>query len=62
MTRDIKTVETLVEIITREVLLAMAERDEELKYPEGAQCVVEVADGIKVKTCFDNAGKFIGEA
>ena len=59
MTRDIKTVETLVEIITREVLLAMAERDEELKYPEGAQCVVEVADGIKVKTCFDNAGQVI---
>lgn len=59
MTRDIKTVEALVEIITREVLLAMAEQDEKQKYPEGAQCVVEVADGIKVKTCFDNAGQVI---
>jgi len=59
MTPDIKTIETLVEIITREVLLAMAEREEQLKSPDGAQCLVEVANGIKVKTCFDNAGHVI---
>lgn len=59
MTPDIKTVETLVEIITREVLLAMVEQEERQKSPEGATCVVEVANGVKVKTCFDNAGHVV---
>lgn len=59
MSPDIKTVETLVEIITREVLLAMAEQEEKDKNPEGATCVVEVANGVKVKTCFDNAGHVV---
>jgi deoxyribose-phosphate aldolase len=59
MSPDIKTVESLVEIITREVLLAMAEQEEQENYPEGATCVMEVADGIKVKTCFNNAGSVI---
>lgn len=59
MTPDIKTVETLVEIITREVLLAMIEQEERQKNPPGATCVVEVANGVKVKTCFDNAGHVI---
>lgn len=60
MTLDNKTVETLVEIITREVLLAIAEQEEQEKYPQGATCKIEVADGVKVKTCFDNAGHVIG--
>jgi deoxyribose-phosphate aldolase len=59
MTPDKKTVETLVEIITREVLLAMIEQEETQNYATGANCVVEVADGIKVKTCFDNAGHVV---
>jgi deoxyribose-phosphate aldolase len=59
MTPDKKTVEALVEIITREVLLAMIEQEEKNKDPEGATCVLEVADGLKVKTCFDNAGHVI---
>ena len=59
MTPDKKTVETLVEIITREVLLAMIEKEETADYPAGASCVVEIADGIKVKTCFDNAGHVV---
>ncbi len=59
MTPDMKTVETLVEIITREVLLAMVEQEEKTKNPPGATCVVEVADGVKVKTCFDNAGHVV---
>ncbi len=59
MTPDKKTVETLVEIITREVLLAMIEQEETQKNATGANCVVEVADGIKVKTCFDNAGHVV---
>lgn len=59
MMPDLKTIETLVEIITREVLLAMAEQAEQDKYGQGAFCKVEVADGLKVKTCFDNAGHVI---
>ncbi len=59
MTPDKKTVEALVEIITREVLLAMIEQEEQQNNPEGATCVLEVADGLKVKTCFDNAGHVI---
>lgn len=59
MTSDIKTIETLVEIITREVLLAMAEQEERDKNPQGAACVIEVANGVKVKTCFDNAGHVV---
>ena len=59
MTPDPKLVEQLVEIITREVLLAMVEQEELQKFPDGSYCVVEVAEGMKVKTCFDNAGHVI---
>lgn len=59
MTPDFKTVEALVEIITREVLLAMAEQEEQVNNPIGATCVLDMADGIRVKTCFDNAGSVI---
>ena len=59
MAPDLKTIETLVEIITREVLLAMVEEEEKQKDPVGASCVVEVANGVKVKTCFDNAGHVV---
>jgi len=59
MALDYVKIETLVEIITREVLLALAEQDEREKTPEGATCVVDVANGLKVKTCFNNAGHVI---
>lgn len=59
MTPDEKTVEALVEIITREVLLAIAEQTEQAKYSQGTTCKIEVADGVRVKTCFDNAGHVI---
>lgn len=59
MTPDMKTVEKLVEIITREVLLAMAEHEEAQGHPQGSYCVMDLADGLKVKTCFDNAGHVI---
>jgi deoxyribose-phosphate aldolase len=59
MTLDKGTVEALVEIITREVVLAMIEQEEKQKYPQGATCTLEVANGLKVKTCFDNAGDVI---
>jgi deoxyribose-phosphate aldolase len=59
MVTDIKQVETLVEIITREVLLSIAEKEERGESSDGLTCVVEVANGVKVKTCFDNAGHVI---
>lgn len=59
MTPDMKTVEQLVEIITREVLLAMAEQEARKQNPDGDYCVMEIAEGMQVKTCFDNAGRVV---
>jgi deoxyribose-phosphate aldolase len=59
MAPDAKTVEALVEIITREVLLALVEQEDKQKSTIGETCVVEVANGVKVKTCFDNAGHVV---
>jgi len=59
MTPDLKTIETLVEIITREVLLVMMEQEERQTNGSGAYCVTDIADGVKVKTCFDNAGHVV---
>ncbi len=59
MTIDKKTVEQLVEIITREVLLAMLEQQSQASAPEGVLCTVNCADGLCVKTCFDRAGEVV---
>ena len=59
MNPDAKTVEQLVEIITREVLVAMAEQLQRAAAPEGAQCTFNCADGLCVRTCFDRAGKVV---
>jgi len=59
MMTDTKTVESLVEIITHEVLAAMAERQSRAIQPEGAQCKFECADGLCVRTCFDRAGQVV---
>ncbi len=59
MALDKVKIENLVEIITREVLLALADQEEREKNPDGSTCVVDIANGVKVKTCFDNAGHVI---
>lgn len=59
MPLDAKKIETLVEIITREVILAMTEQEANEEAPAGETCVAEVANGVKVKTCFDNAGHVV---
>ena len=59
MNPDIKTVEQLVEIITREVLIAMAEQQQRAAEPGGSQCKYECADNLCVHTCFDQAGKVV---
>jgi deoxyribose-phosphate aldolase len=59
MNPDLKTVEQLVEIITREVLVAMAEQQQREAAPEGSQCQFNCAEGLCVRTCFDRAGKVV---
>jgi deoxyribose-phosphate aldolase len=57
MTTDPKLVEALVEIVTREVLMALAES----KQPQaaGESCKMECAEGMCVRTCFDKAGQVV---
>ena len=59
MVTDLKTVESLVEIITYEVLAAMAEQRETAKVPEDGQCKFNCTDGLCVRTCFDRTGQVV---
>ena len=59
MNPDLKTVEQLIEIITREVLVAMAEQQERSANPEGQLCKFDCAEGLCVRTCFDRAGRVV---
>lgn len=59
MVTDPKLVEQLVEIITREVLIAMQERKDRDKIPEGGQCKFDCAESVCVRTCFDRAGNVV---
>ncbi len=56
MVPDLKMVEQLVEIIAREVLVAMAEQRQKAEHPEGGACKYTCAEGMCVRTCFDRAG------
>lgn len=56
---DKQKVEQLVEIITREVLVAMMEQQQGGAPQPGEQCKLSCADGLCVKTCFDRAGQVI---
>jgi deoxyribose-phosphate aldolase len=57
--RGPQEIRNIVEIVTREVLLALAEQDHRQQFGTEHQCSHECADGICVKTCFDNVGKVI---
>jgi deoxyribose-phosphate aldolase len=59
MAPDAKTIQTLVEIITHEVLAAFQDGAGAVKL-DGATCKVETADGIRVQTCFDEQGHVVG--
>ena len=59
MNPDVKTVEQLIEIITREVLIAMAEGQQRAAVPEDGQCKLNCAEGLCVRTCFDRTGKVV---
>lgn len=59
MNPDIKMVEQLVEIITHEVLAAMAEQQQRASNPEAFQCKFDCADQLCVRTCFDRTGNVV---
>jgi deoxyribose-phosphate aldolase len=52
-------VEKIVEVVTREVLLAIAEAGNKEVYPQGEYCTEECANGICVHTCFDRVGQVV---
>jgi len=56
---DTRDVEKIVEVITREVLLALSEKEQLAGLSHGEHCTEECADGICVRTCFDNVGHVI---
>jgi deoxyribose-phosphate aldolase len=56
---DPQTVEKIVEIVTREVLIALAEQEQREKQGNGYQCTTECADGLCVQTCFDRVGQVV---
>lgn len=59
MKPDKKLVEQLVEIITHEVLAAMAEDEARLNSPDGFQCKFDCADGLCVRVCTDRMGNVV---
>jgi deoxyribose-phosphate aldolase len=54
-----KNVEQIVEVVTREVLLALAEQEQRAALKTGQHCERECADGICIQTCFDHVGHVI---
>jgi deoxyribose-phosphate aldolase len=59
MNPDAKTVEQLVEVITREVLIAMAEQQDRARLAPGEQCKLSCGEGLCVRTCFDRTGQVV---
>ena len=59
MKPDSKLVEQLVEIITREVLVAMAEEEQRANHPDAYQCKFDCADQLCVRVCYDKMGNVI---
>ena len=59
MITDTAKVELIVEVIAREVLIALAEQEQYAAQLDGDYCTEECAEGICVKTCFDRVGRAI---
>jgi deoxyribose-phosphate aldolase len=59
MKPDKKLVEQLVEIITHEVLAAMAEDEARANTPDGYQCKFDCAEGLCVRVCTDRMGNVV---
>ena len=59
MSPDKQSIQTLTEIITREVINALLEQEKAGEAPVGQSCKVECVDNLCVSTCFDEAGQVI---
>jgi deoxyribose-phosphate aldolase len=59
MVTEPKVVEELVQIIAREVLAAMIEKQEKDRLPQGGHCKFICSDSQCVHTCFDRAGNVV---
>jgi deoxyribose-phosphate aldolase len=60
MIPDLRTTEQIIEVIAREVLVAMMEKQERAKAaPDCEQCKFDCAEGMCVRTCFDRAGRVV---
>lgn len=59
MTPDSKTVETLVEVITREILAAYSETDITKAISQGLMCKRDCASGLCATTCFNMLGQVV---
>jgi deoxyribose-phosphate aldolase len=59
MTTDTKSIETLTQIVTREILSALAEENIKKTSLNGEYCKVECVDDLCVTTCFNEIGQVI---
>lgn len=59
MALDTKTVEQLIEIIAREVLVAIKEQEQSAHYHDGDSCTEECANGTCVRTCNERTERVI---
>ena len=59
MTTDTKSIETLTQIVTREILSALAEDNIKQTSLNGEYCKVECVDDLCVTTCFNEIGQVI---
>jgi deoxyribose-phosphate aldolase len=59
MVPDTKTVESLVEIIAREVMSAYSEQDIQKSISQGLMCKRDCASGMCVTTCFNKLGQVV---
>jgi deoxyribose-phosphate aldolase len=57
--QDNQQVRHIIEIVTREVLLALAEDEHRQQHEHGEHCEHECADGICVQTCYDKVGHVV---
>lgn len=59
MSMDPNEVERIVEVVTREVLIALAQQEQDHAHVHGDHCSVDCAEGICVKTCYDRVGQVV---
>jgi len=59
MAADLKSIETLTEVVTREILSVLTEDEKMITSQNGGYCKVECVDDLCVTTCFDEIGQVI---